>query len=152
MHNSALNPVYVMLRDVSVARSWLSVLALTVVALVVQETLAFRAIYLSDSGREGAVTAVEWAVWVAAPYLVAIVMMIIARRTPGPRRLSMIAALLVIALGGGFAVAALLDGSSDPMVGLLWMLAPLVQLAAGIGIGVGVFADVWSERRTRSPQ
>lgn len=141
-----------MLMCVRLGRSWLSVLALTLVALVAQEILAFRAIYLGDSGQERAVTAVEWAVWVAAPYLVAIVLMIVARRTPEVRRLSTIAALLVIALGGGFAVAALFDGSGDPWVGLLWMLAPLVQLAAGTGIGAGVFADVWRTRRNGSPQ
>lgn len=136
---------------VSSRRSWTAVLAGTVVALGVQEVLALRAVSAGGTRQERLVAGAGWALWAAVPYVVALVTMIVARRVRSARRLSLVAALVVSAIGIGFAVAASADRSGDPLVGLVWILAPLAQLAAAIGIGVGVIVDVRDGRQRTVP-
>ena len=132
-------------------RSWLAVLALTVLALGVQEVLALRVISAEGTRQERLDTGAGWAIWTAVPYVVAVAMMVVARRVPSARGLSLVAALVVSAIGVGFAVAASADRSGDPLVGLVWIVAPLAQLGAAIGIGLGVIVDIRNVRRRTVP-
>ncbi|HEY5821663.1 MAG TPA: hypothetical protein VIT20_06785, partial [Propionibacteriaceae bacterium] len=115
---------------------WPGILAIPAVGLAAQEALSFNAYYFDSSRLAEVRTAVGWALWVALPYLLVGLLMVVAtRRNRLAWWLAIAAGVLVIALGLGFAVSAHL-GSSDPLSGLNWVVAPVVQLVTGGAIGV----------------
>jgi uncharacterized membrane protein len=118
---------------------WPGILLIPAVGLVVQEVLFFRDGYLGEGRLEQVESAAAWGLWMAAPFLAVAGQLGVATRRNRPAWwLAVAAGVGVTVLSVYFTVSAHFDDSTDPLAGLTWVLAPLLELGVAVPIGIAV--------------
>ncbi len=119
-------------------------LVIPVVGLVTQEIWTLSSLAVDGTGSRHWHSVLGWAAWVASPFAVAAAtMMGAARRQNRAAWWTAVAAGTAAVLQGWLLIAlAAADPSTDPLVGLYQVLAPLIQLGTAAAGAVAVLVLV----------
>lgn len=123
---------------------WPGVLTIPAVGMVAQQVWTFHGLSLDGSPGDQLRSAVGWAGWVAAPFVVVGASMALAvrRRSRAAWWVAVIGGAATVLQGLLLIVLAAADPSTDPLVGLYQVLTPLVQLGPAVASGVAVLVLV----------